>query len=677
MTKFCWSRLGSLVAPLGLLFLSIAPASAQEGVGFRYTFGQQDISGELGDVFEGGTDAEFSITVPVLSWLRVGGGAGWASLDVDGADESWSRLRFHALAQTGFDLTPRIRPYAEARWAFRRLRPEDDRYFGGGDRLLRDFAASASGFEGLLGVQYALTDRWRVDLAGAWSSWSLDPDLSQEGFGPVSDADAFRWQLGMSWYPLSSRAEAPVPGTDGVDAWGQPKNFGLAIAGAYLGNFLPWTFNETVPGRADLRISQISPRSWRRNIDAGWKWDDNVFGVNHFAHPFQGNIYYNAARGNGFGYWTSLAFATAGSFHWECCGETHFMSINDWVNTSLGGAAVGETLYRTTSMILDNEARGAERILREAAAFVLNPSRGLARLVSGNGTRVYDNPSNPLDWRPPDVFARFATGVRFQQSVRNGRGGELNESLDPHGFIDVELGSGSLAALDRGKPFDYFTTEAQFNTVRGRGIGRLELTGNLWDTPLSQDGENGSSLVVLQTLSYDDNTAFEQGGQSVSLVYRSRHAGDRSTVDWYAGGGWLVLGGVTSELAFLANVDGIREGFRDYDFGIGPAARAGFAWYRDGARVVDLTWYAQYVATLNGSTLDAPDGEPLGSNHLLNTLRVRAELPVRWNGVTLGADYELFHRRSDFDVENVGLVTQRVDQLQSFLSWTPTIDLGN
>ena len=33
-----------------------------------------------------------------------------------------------------------------------------------------------------------------------------------------------------------------------------------------------------------------------------------------FAHPFQGNIYYNSARGNGFNYWQGLLFAAAGSY---------------------------------------------------------------------------------------------------------------------------------------------------------------------------------------------------------------------------------------------------------------------------------------------------------------------------------------------------------------------------
>jgi hypothetical protein len=68
-----------------------------------------------------------------------------------------------------------------------------------------------------------------------------------------------------------------------------------------------------------------------------------------FAHPFHGSLYFSAARTNGFNYWASVPFAIAGSFLWECCGETHPPSINDWIATSIGGAAIGETTYRLSS----------------------------------------------------------------------------------------------------------------------------------------------------------------------------------------------------------------------------------------------------------------------------------------------------------------------------------------
>jgi hypothetical protein len=452
-----------------------------------------------------------------------------------------------------------------------------------------------------------------------------------------------------------------------TDAWGQPKNPGLAVAEAFLGNFLPWLFNETVPSRQELLISQVSPRSWWRNLRQGWEWDDNAFQVNHFAHPFQGNIYFNAGRSNGFGYWGSLLFATAGSFHWECCGETHFMSINDWVNTSLGGAAVGEVLYRTSSRILDNEARGTERVLREVGAFLLNPSRGATRLLTGTAGRVYENPRDPLDHRPPVGGTELVLGLRGATSIRRARGGELREGLDTHGYIDAEVRSGTLSDIDRGKPFDVHSLKAQFNFIRGRALGEFAIQGNLWHRPLARRDSVAATLVLVQDFEYENNPAFEQGGQGVSLLYARRSAlSGRDVLTWHAGPTWTILGGVKSELAFLAEVEGIRERFREYDFGIGPGLRAGYTWQRDGRTVLQMSYRGRLLATLNGSS-----GKDFGSDHLIQIVRARAILPWRIAGLGVGADYELFHRRSDFDIDDIGVVNQRTGIWQTFLSWSP------
>lgn len=451
------------------------------------------------------------------------------------------------------------------------------------------------------------------------------------------------------------------------DAWGQPKNFGLAAAETYMGNFLPWLFNETVPSRVDLLISQLSPRSWWRNIRNGWEWDDNSFQVNQFAHPFQGGIYYNSARSNGFSYWTSLAFALAGSFDWECCGETHLMSINDWANTSLGGAAVGEMLYRTSSMVLDNEARGGERVAREAVAFLLAPTRGFTRLVTGNAGRVYENPLHPSDRIPNRLEAAFSSGVRGGASWRTARGGTLRGDVPSHGFLDVKLVAGDLATLDRQVPFDYIDVHAQINLIKGRGLGRLGIQGNLWHWDLDESERFVSKVLLTQDFEYENNTAFEQGGQGVGLSYFMRAQPSESvTIRGSIGPTWLIMGGVQSELAFLAQVQGIREGFREYDFGMGPGLRMGLDVTRDGRRMLEGSYRLEHMHTLNGSTV-----EGLGSSHRIQVVRVRGVLPFDWHGIGVGAEYEYFKRRSDFDIADVGLVVQRAYNWQAFVTWNP------
>jgi len=195
----------STVGRVGLIVMVVwtvctRGVAAQDGVGFRMAFGWHELVGEMGDAFDGAVDAEFSILVPVHR-IRVGGGANWASFRVSGQESSFSRLRFHGLVGLPFRLGPRLRPYLEARYTFQRFRPEDDRFFGGEDRLLRDFVASGSGFEGVAGVEIGLGARTSLDLSGAVGTFSVSPDLAEEGLGPLDSGTAWRLQAGVSWFP--------------------------------------------------------------------------------------------------------------------------------------------------------------------------------------------------------------------------------------------------------------------------------------------------------------------------------------------------------------------------------------------------------------------------------------------------------------------------------------------
>ncbi|NTX41768.1 DUF3943 domain-containing protein, partial [Myxococcus sp. CA033] len=126
---------------------------------------------------------------------------------------------------------------------------------------------------------------------------------------------------------------------------------------------------------------------WERNLTDGFKWDADEFSVNQFDHPYHGGIYYNIARDNGFDYWESGFITVLGSLQWEVFAENTPPSTNDIINTSLGGLALGEVLYRLSSRVLDNCATGRERVGREVVAGLLNPGRGLSRVVRGEAWR--------------------------------------------------------------------------------------------------------------------------------------------------------------------------------------------------------------------------------------------------------------------------------------------------
>ena len=76
-------------------------------------------------------------------------------------------------------------------------------------------------------------------------------------------------------------------------------------------------------------FAYISLHSIKENFKKGFKWDNDKLGTNMFLHPYNGSLYYNAARSNGYNYWRSGLFAIAGSAMWELFMECEYPSTNE------------------------------------------------------------------------------------------------------------------------------------------------------------------------------------------------------------------------------------------------------------------------------------------------------------------------------------------------------------
>src|SRR5919106_2562680 len=73
----------------------------------------------------------------------------------------------------------------------------------------------------------------------------------------------------------------------------------------------------------------IDDKDYDTDLESIWKnlrttpdLDRDPFRINQLGHPYQGSIYYGAARSAGLSYWESLLYTLAGSFIWETAGET-------------------------------------------------------------------------------------------------------------------------------------------------------------------------------------------------------------------------------------------------------------------------------------------------------------------------------------------------------------------
>jgi Domain of unknown function (DUF3943) len=121
--------------------------------------------------------------------------------------------------------------------------------------------------------------------------------------------------------------------------------------------FLQVTYVNVVYEMANLIRGQdtakITPATWWDNMKRGWEWDLDDFVVNQIGHPYQGNNYFTTARANGLGFWESSALTAFGSGTWEYFGETNQASMNDFINTTLGGIALGEMFHRAAWLVRD------------------------------------------------------------------------------------------------------------------------------------------------------------------------------------------------------------------------------------------------------------------------------------------------------------------------------------
>jgi hypothetical protein len=119
--------------------------------------------------------------------------------------------------------------------------------------------------------------------------------------------------------------------------------------------------------------ARITPHTWWANMKQGWVWDLDDFLVNQVGHPYQGSNYFNAARANGLSFWESAGLTAFGSATWEFFGETNRASVNDLINTTLGGIAMGEMFHRTAWLVRDTRATGRRHVLKEIAAMASTP----------------------------------------------------------------------------------------------------------------------------------------------------------------------------------------------------------------------------------------------------------------------------------------------------------------
>ena len=410
---------------------------------------------------------------------------------------------------------------------------------------------------------------------------------------------------------------------DSVDlAYYGQKRLGQSVASILGVNTTVWSFNRFVMKEDFAYINQ---HTVRENFRHGFMWDNDNLDTNMFFHPYHGNLYFNAARSNGYGFWQSGLFALGGSGLWELFMENEYPSANDIVATPIGGMALGETLYRTSDLILDDRTTGRERAGREIAAFLVSPMRGLTRVIHGDAWR--HRSTSGRQFGIPDLCVSFSVGARVL---------ELEKEILDRGVgmaFEADMEYGDRFHTEAEKPYDFFAMRVGLNVQKSQPVlGQVNLIGRLLNAGLVETSRLSLNVGLYQHFDFYDSHVISD----VSPVVPYRIAipasvGGGMQLQWQKADHWTLSASMYGNGILMGAVlsDHYRLADRDYNIANGFGTKSQLsASCRERRLSVSLshefyrffTWKGYDVhtdwATLNPKTLNAQGDESQSSVHV-------------------------------------------------------------
>ncbi len=403
--------------------------------------------------------------------------------------------------------------------------------------------------------------------------------------------------------------------------------------------------------------AKITPKTWWTNMKRGWEWDLDEFVVNQFGHPYQGNNYFTTGRANGLSFWESSALTAFGSGTWEYFGETNQASLNDFINTTLGGIALGEMLHRTAWLVIDPKATGGSRKKKEILATIIDPMNGVNRFISGDAHRVSEKPA---EFTPSSLAATTSAGVLWRGSNTQ----DVKSAVYPSVEVDVLYGDPTTGRSRT--PYDAFGVKFDFGG--GTAISEVRVRGRL----LGQPYKNGAlQLMVAQGYQFNKNDAYQFGAESVETSVSTTHEFSPTFSLWTgAWGGVTILGAVDSVPPPGADQglptepegdagQGVSTGPRFYDYGPGTNFGGLFNLRHRGTDFLVISYEAHQLHVLDG----------VRCNHFLQRSRANLQIPLKGR-LGVGVSGEFFDRRTFYQTPGVPKAHFHFPQFRAFLTWS-------
>lgn len=416
----------------------------------------------------------------------------------------------------------------------------------------------------------------------------------------------------------------------------EKKHYFIAMGGVLTVNAVIGGWNRFV---CRAPWAQVGLDDVKNPWDKEVKFDNDWYWTNFVLHPYQGGLYYLAARNSNLSLFESLLYASAGSLMWEYFYETNAPSTNDLLYTSIGGMVTGEMLYR-----LSLEAQGKKKTM---LSFMGNPVRLYSDFVQGHAPK---GPSGMLE----DCSIKALMGLSLASSKANNN--KLNEVF-PF-FVGGEFRAiyADPYGHDSNSPYSQFYFE--FGGAGGKGSGEgADSTEQkiMYDVHIFSDGmlisrapdfgENiDTTFGICMEYDFCWSSFMEFSSLATGLAFKQRFNAQDS---WFAY--QLRLSGVlmgTSDFYYLrrGNVTKPDGLYRDYGYTTGAEVVAKIAAAKKAGIEFDWTIHGYAFWKYPSQKQDCDD---TGYEYLAFS-DISLELPVEKN-VYIGIADELYFKKGIYD----------------------------
>jgi hypothetical protein len=368
-------------------------------------------------------------------------------------------------------------------------------------------------------------------------------------------------------------------------------------------------------------------RTIRTNLRRSWVIDRDPFQVNQLGHPYQGAIYHGIARSSGLDFWPSLGYTFMGSVFWEIAGEKTPPSLNDQINTGIGGAFFGEALFRMANLALE---RGNAGVPIEVLATLLSPPVGFNRLAFGERFRkIYPSYDAPY-------FSRLQLGFSGNTGTSGFSTTKLKTTEAQADFF-MDYGLPGQRGYKYDRPFDYFSFQSTASSANGieNAMVRGLLKGR--DYAAGKDyrgvfGLYGSYDYIAPQTYRVSSTALSLG--TTAQYWLTKENSLQGTLLW--GVGYTAAGSTHS-------TDG-----RDFSYGVAPQALLNLRWIMGDKYCIDVTGREYYISSLGAADRGGRE----------NIVRLDLALTYRVSGPH-GITIKYLGNRRDATFPDTGDVVQR------------------